>query len=93
MLDNQHPSAALFDQLQAALRENELDKAQTLLAELDSLLRGLSQQQIIDDQAYFAELQEQMLHAVENLTEQRSQAKSQLSQYKTNTNKLKAYSK
>tara|TARA_B100000700_G_C15062696_1_gene866952 strand:- start:11381 stop:11662 length:282 start_codon:yes stop_codon:yes gene_type:complete len=93
MLDNQNHSASLFDQLQAALRDNELDKAQAILAELDALLRRLSQQQIIEDQVYFTDLHERLLHAVANLTEQRAKAKKQLTQYKSNTNKLKAYSK
>ncbi|MFY8272918.1 hypothetical protein AAEU32_02140 [Pseudoalteromonas sp. SSDWG2] len=93
MRDKKHSSAPVSRALTLALEKSDIDGAQRALEQLSEVITNLTQQELLEHQAYFAALNEQMIGAIATLTKDKEAAKQQLSQYKANTNKLKAYSK
>ncbi|MEO2266926.1 hypothetical protein V1358_06400 [Pseudoalteromonas sp. YIC-656] len=93
MQGNCHPSKALFASLTAALDNGELEHAQDLLQELTDTIKSVSPEELSQNLDSFSTLNEQLLEAITTLESEKGLAKDQLSQYKANTKKLKAYTK
>ncbi len=93
MQDNSHPTAPLFSALTKALQDGELEQAQDLLKELTSILQSTPAEELGENITYFSALNEQLLEAIKTLEGEKGLAKDQLSQYRVNTKKLKAYTK
>jgi hypothetical protein len=83
----------LTELLTEALNESDSEQVEVYFTELNEKIRSLSKKQLAAEELQFQTLNLKLIELNDLLYNRKESLKNQLSQFKVNTNKLKAYSK